>query len=665
MSGGVKVLARRFDQPAGPMFPVRPLPPLAAFVAVLGAASAHGQEPAGPGIAQEPDLRDLSLEDLMDIEVTVASRHGEKLLDVPAAVYVLTGDELRRQGVTSVQEALRMVPGFHVARWRTQGWDVASRGFTGGLSELNQSFMNQLLLMVDGVSLYSPVMAGIWWPLLDIPIADIERIEIIRGPAGTLWGTNAMNGVVNVITKHARDTQGTLLDATVRTDMGSGDLHYGGKLGESSWFRAWMSSTYQAGMRGDRDGDWTMNSVGWRSDWDVDERSRARILGTFYVGEFGPTYEEEDDQPKLGGFLSALYETGDGDDLQRLQASFWLDHQTLPDNFTSDFKQDVQTLDLEWTRRQSIGDGDSLSLGLGGRVVQADLGSENGYIDFDPEFQRIWSVRAFGQGEFAFESLDSKLVAGLQVEESDIDDLQLQPNVRWLWHAAEETSVWASVARAVRTPSIEERDIVQRFDPGDVPFFVGNPNFQDETLLAYELGVRTSLTEHVTVDLTAFYNDYDNLQTFEEPPGEILTYGNEGRANARGIEAAIDFDLTERWRIRSSYTYFLMDFEASETSLEVDSIDARDDLIPENHASLRSYYDLGDKWELDGAIYYVDHLAYFDVGSYVRVDARLGWTPFEGTQLSIGGTNLTDPEHPEAGPPEVERAIYISLRTSF
>src|SRR5690606_10809780 len=132
----------------------------------------------------------------------------EKLMDVPAAVYVLTGDELRRQGVTSVQEALRMVPGFHVAQWRTQGWDVASRGFTGGLSELNQSFMNQLLLMVDGVSLYSPVMAGIWWPLLDIPIADIDRIEIIRGPAGTLWGTNAMNGVVHVITKHARDTQG-------------------------------------------------------------------------------------------------------------------------------------------------------------------------------------------------------------------------------------------------------------------------------------------------------------------------------------------------------------------------------------------------------------------------------------------------------------------------
>lgn len=647
------------------MSPSRLLPPFLAVVLCVPARMASAQAPAETTPQGEPDLAELSLEDLMDIEVSVASRHGEKLMDVPAAVYVLTGDELRRQGVTSVQEALRMVPGFHVAQWRTQGWDVASRGFTGGLSELNQSFMNQLLLMVDGVSLYSPVMAGIWWPLLDIPIADIDRIEIIRGPAGTLWGTNAMNGVVHVITKHARDTQGALLDATLGSSVSSGDLHYGGKLGENSWFRAWMSSTYMAGLRGDRDGDWTMNSVGWRSDWELDEKSRARVLGTFYVGEFGPTYEEEDDQPKVGGFLSAMYETGDGDDLERLQASFWLDHQTLPDNFTSDFEQDVQTLDLEWTRRQSIGEGDSLSYGIGGRVVQADLGSDDGYIDFDPEFQRIWSVRAFGQAEFGFESLDSKLVAGLQVEENNIYQLQFQPNVRWLWHAAEQTSVWASVARAVRTPSLEERDIVQRFDPGDEPFFVGNPDFEAETLIAYEIGVRTTVAEDVSFDLTAFYNDYDDLQTFEDPDGLILTYGNEGRAIAQGVEAAIDFDVNERLRLRTSYTYFVMDFEASETSLEVDTIDARDDLVPENHASLRAYYDLGEKWELDGAIYYVDHLTYFDIDSYVRVDARLGWNPIPGTQFSIGVTNLNDPEHPEAGPPEIERAVYFGLRTSF
>lgn len=648
------------------MIPRRPLPATATLAFCLSGALARAQQPDETSSVGVRDLRELSLEDLMQIEVSIASRHDEKVADVPAAVYVLTGDELRRQGVTSVQEALRMVPGFHVARWRTQGFDVASRGFTGGLSELNQSFMSQLLVMVDGVSLYSPVMAGVWWPLLDVPIDDVERIEIIRGPAGTLWGTNAMNGVVHVITKHASDTQGGQLDATVRTEITSGDLRYGGKLGEDSWFRAWTSTTYQAGMRGDRDGDWTMNSVGWRSDWNVDESSRARVLGTFYVGDFGPTYEEEDDQNKAGGFASALYETGDDAVQHRLQASFWLDHQTLPDVPTSDFRQDVQTFDLEWTRRHSVGEADSVSYGLGGRVVQASLASDDGYIDFDPEFQRVWSARAFGQGEFAVDALDSKFVVGLQVEETSIDDVQLQPNARWLWRADEETSVWASVARAVRTPSLEERDIVQHLDPSDpAPFFVGDPDFDAETLLAYEIGVRTRLAERVTADVTAFYNEYDDLQTFEDVDGFTATYGNEGSAIARGVEAAVDVDATERLRFRTAYTYFEMNFQADGSDSVFGPIEDRDDLIPVHHANLRAYYDLGDHWEVDGAVYYVDRLPYFDVDSYVRVDVRLGWRPRAGLELAIGAQNLNDPEHEEAGPPEVERSFWFAFRTSF
>lgn len=644
---------------------MRHIPPFLLLALGVTAPRARAQDPAAADVPQGPDLAEMSLEDLMEIEVSVASRHGEKLIDVPAAVYVLTGDELRRQGVTSVQEALRMVPGFHVAQWRTQGWDVASRGFTGGLSELNQSFMNQLLLMVDGVSLYSPVMAGIWWPLLDIPIKDVDRIEIIRGPAGTLWGTNAMNGVVHVITKRSQDTQGVELDASVRTRISQGDLSYGGKLSENGWFRTWFSSTYHGGLKNDPLGDWTMNSVGWRSDWDVDETTRTRVLGTFYVGEFGPTYEEEDDQHKAGGFLSGAYETGTEKDQQRLQASFWLDHQTIPDTFTPDYGQDVQQYDVEWTRRIATDTASSVSFGVGGRLVQADLGSDDGYIDFDPEFQRIWSIRAFGQGEWGIESLDSKLVVGLQVEESDVDDVQLQPNVRWLWHAAAETSVWGSVARAVRTPSIEERDIVQRFDPADTPFFVGDADFEAEELLAYEIGVRTRIATKVTADLTAFYNDYDNLQTFEDLDGFTVTYGNEAHATAIGAEAAVDVDVSERLRLRTSYTYFEMDFETSPGSLSEGFIDDSDDLIPVHHASLRAYYDLGRDWELDGALYYVDRLPYFDVDSYIRTDVRLGWKPVEGTEISIGATNLNDPSHPEAGPPEIQRMLWIGLRTSF
>ncbi len=648
------------------MVPHTPSPALGALVALTlllpptWAQDADDWEPELPA-----SMADLSLEDLMAIEVSVASRSSERLMDVPAAVYVLTGDELRRQGVQTIQDALRLVPGFHVAQWRSQGWDVASRGFTGSLSELNQSFMNQLLVMVDGVSLYSPVMAGIWWPLIDIPIQDIERIEILRGPAGTLWGTNAMNGVVHVITKHARDTQGTRLDALGGTTIVSGDASYGSRMGENGWFRTWVSSTRHDGLKRDRDADWDITSVGWRMDWDLGSTQRARVLGTVYGAEFGPTYSYEDDQPKVGGFLSGIYEFGEPDDQQRIQSYFWIDRQKLPDLDTAKFRQDIQTFDLEWTRRRALGKDSNLSFGLGGRIVQADLGSENGWIDFDPEFQRIWSARAFLLGEFELRSLDSKLVTSLQVEETSAHDLELQPSVRWLWRARESTHFWASIARAVRTSSLEERRISQRFDPGDDPFFVGDPRFKSEELLSYEVGVRTRLGERVTLDLTAFYNDFEDLQTFEELDPFTFTFGNEGQATARGVEAALDANVTQRWRLRGTYTFFDMNFRATDGSLLADSIDARDGLIPSHHASLRSYYDLGRNWELDGALHYVDRLPAFDVDSYVRLDLRLGWSPNPALRFSLGVQNLNDPAHPEAGDIEIERVFWGGFSAKF
>lgn len=643
--------------------------PSPAFGALLALAcflpSAWAQDPDDWEPSLPDSMADLSLEDLMAIEVSVASRSNERLMDVPAAVYVLTGDELRRQGVQTIQDALRMVPGFHVAQWRSQGWDVASRGFTGSLSALNQSFMSQLLIMVDGVSFYSPVMAGTWLPLIDIPIQDIERIEILRGPGGALWGTNALNGVVHVITKHARDTQGTRIDALGGTTLISGDASHGGPMGENSWFRTWVSGTRHEGLKGDRDGDWDIGSVGWRMDWDLGASERARVLGSIHSAEFGPTYSYEDDQPKYGGFLSGLYEFGEPDDQQRIQSYFRMDRQKIPDLDTTDFRQDVQVLDLEWTRRRSVGKDSSFSFGLGGRIVQADLGSERGWIDFEPEFQRIWSARAFLLGEFELPSLDSKLLTSVQVEESSVHDLELQPSLRWLWRARESTHLWAAITRSVRTSSLEERRIAQRFDPSEDPFFVGDPRFDSEEQIAYEVGLRTRLSERLTLDLTGFYNDFDELQTFEELDPATVTFGNEGEASARGVEAALDANASERWRLRAAYTFFDMNFQASDSSLLADSIDDRDDIIPVHHASLRSFYDLGRNWELDSAIYYVDRLRFFDVDSYVRLDLRLGWNPSPGLRFSLGVQNLNDPHHPEADAIEVERVIWAGFTAQF
>ncbi|TAJ25003.1 MAG: Plug domain-containing protein, partial [Planctomycetota bacterium] len=224
------------------------LSPLLLRTRIAACAAAFAVVCGGLARAQAPesrpakDLDDLSLEDLLSMEVSIATRHDEKMSDTAAAVYVITGDELRRSGHKSLQDALRMVPGFHVNNWKTSGWDVTSRGFTGSLSAVNESFANQLLLVIDGVDVYNPIMAGIWWPLADVPLQDVDRIEILRGPAGTLWGANAMNGVVHVITKHARDTLGESTDVDMGNKIQSGDLSVGRPIGDNGWILLPMST---------------------------------------------------------------------------------------------------------------------------------------------------------------------------------------------------------------------------------------------------------------------------------------------------------------------------------------------------------------------------------------------------------------------------------------
>jgi iron complex outermembrane receptor protein len=646
---------------------------------VLATAGLHlpaGAQDEDAGAFDEADLADLSLEELLDLEITVASRHKERLRDAPAAVYVLTGDEIRRSGHTTIQEALRMVPGFHVAEWKTFGWDVTSRGFTGSLSALNESFANQLLLMVDGVSYYSPVLAGIWWPLVDIPLADVDRVEIIRGPAGTLWGTNAVNGVVHVITKSSKDTQGNLLTGVVNEWEWSGDYRYGGRLGENGTFRTWASySSYDplpasTGRRFEE--NWWIGSIGGRADWEVGG-NRYHLIGTAYTSEFGEelwdassmAYAPWDDTVKNGGYLAGSWESGVEGDMQRLQAWVQSDFQKQ-----FDFRHEVRTIDVEYSRSKSLGTKNELNFGVGYRHVYTDLHGDDGYIDFDPEDRDLDAVRAFVQDTASFPSLASKLVLGVQVEQSTLADFQVQPNARWLWNPTPDQTVWAAISRAVRTPSREETDIVQRLDDTGPPFLRGTDDFKSEELLAYELGYRRPLGPHAFIDLATFFNDYDDLQSIEVDGAGIQFYDNQVHAEAYGLEVALDVDVNPRWRIRSAYSLFQMDFEAEAGSAEVATVDTKDGLVPANRVNLRSYYDLAEDWELDTGIYWTDEhsASFFENPAYWRVDARFGWKPKDYLELSVGVQNAQRGEHPEAGEDIywygslVERVYYVSLR---
>ena len=462
---------------------------LASLCALQNRSSA--QEPA-PKPSGEGDggLLDLSLEELMEVEVSVASRHGEPLRDVPAAVYVLTGDEIRRAGHTSIQEALRMVPGFHVAQWKTSGWDVTARGefksaadgatklarpacertargFTGSLSPIGESFANQLLLIIDGVSVYSPAVAGIWWPLYDVPIDDIDRIEIIRGPAGTLWGTNAMNGVVNVITKHPKETTGTLVTTTIGSAEQRGAIREGGALGTNGMYRAYVSYADHAALP-NSDGkklpeDWRVASAGLRADWDLGSDGRTTFLTTMYASEFGDSLADSailglppfDDTPRNGGYVLGSWEFGDPLDVQRFQGWYSADYQKQVN-----LEMDVQNADLEYTRHTQINELHTLTWGVGFRSAQTNLQSDKGFNDFSPEFRRSNGARFFAQDEVTLAALDSKLILGAQVEQADVGGTSLQPTVRWMWNASAQTSIWSGRDRARaqrRTPAREPR----------------------------------------------------------------------------------------------------------------------------------------------------------------------------------------------------------------
>lgn len=644
---------------------------------------------AAPTVNQDDvDLTELSLEELMGIEVTIASRTAASVSDTPAATYVLTGDELRRSGHQSLQEALRMVPGIYVAHWWSSGWDVTSRGFTGGPSVFSQSFNNQLLVMIDGVSVYSPLFPGVWWQLLDMDLADVERVEIVRGPGGSLWGANAVSGVLNVVTKHASETQGALVTTTVGDEQRVGTWRYGQPLGENGYLRTWfrlMEHDALVNSVGQKfDEDWFVGSVGFRADIEHEDDERLMLAGRAYTSSFGEEFFLQldnadppnfgfvyDDQQRNGGWLLGRWEGGTEEDQSRLQAWIQRDHQREPNlQFT------IDQVDVEYSRSRAHSDNQRLTWGGGVRLARSDFESQDVQLTFSPADRSLKTFRAFVQEEIELADYDARIVLGASLEHNDLTQFEIQPSARGIWSPHEDHAFWVAVSRSVRTPSLEEVNSEQNDDPAFPPFFKTTENFEAEEVWSYELGYRTQPREDLAIDIAAFLNEYDSLQSFEL--GSSLdsggfpfihgTYGNKVSADSFGLEIAADWQPLERWRLRSAYTFYEIDFDADEDSLDFGFIDAFNGLTPRHWANVRSYYDLCDDLELDIGVYWMDDLEYFMNPAYTRIDARLGWNPSERLQVSLGVQNAQRGQHPEAGEDylffgsEVERNVYASLR---
>jgi iron complex outermembrane recepter protein len=593
---------------------------------------------AAPGEPEE-DLSELSLEELLNLEVTIASKSKQKLSEVPAAVYVLSGEEIRRSGHSSIPEALRMVPGFYVSHWTTGAWDVTSRGFGPGLSATNAAFLNQLLILIDGVVVYSPLFAGTWWPLQDIDLNDVDRIEIVRGPGGILWGSNAVHGVVHVITKKAADTQGFKAYVRGANDDRHGSLRYGAPIGENGAYRAYVKlAEYDTAHNpfADFGQDWNMNSAGMRADWSGHGKDFT-VWSRGYFGEFEMMATEPitfatvaDESDKLGfqlfGSMSDL-EAG-----STWQAWFTTDRQDIP----SVLDQAIDSFDFEYHRDVEISNSSRLLYGGGYRMIHSDLeGDDPAVLAFDPETQTQNILRVFAVDTVDV-SDEVQLVAGLTLEHNTFTEFEVQPTLRASWSPTEHLTTWASVSRAVRTPSLEENSIA----PGSS--IAGSTSFKSEVLWAYEVGVRAMLGHQVSTDLTAFYNDYDHLHNVSPDPVLGAVYDNSAEGSAYGAELALDVRPFERWNIRSAFTVLQGDYEVDGVDLDTD------DQHPEQQINVRSYLDLGYDLELDSAVYVVDKLGGFqEIAEYTRVDVRLGWKPSEELQLFLGVQNLNQDTHSE------------------
>lgn len=610
------------------------------------------------------DLYSLPVEKLagMNYLVTSAAKHEEKILDTAAAIHVINQEDIRRSGATSVPEALRGAPGVEVGRISASVWAISIRGF-------NDQYGNKLLVLVDGRSVYTPLFSGVFWDeQASVPLEDIERIEVIRGPGATLWGANAVNGVINIITKKAKDTQGNLATVGIGNhDRAFGTYRYGGRA-ENVHYRAYVSGfdhrESQTATSGDRlNYDWNMQRAGFRADWDKSASGEFTLQGDIFTGSehnavnghtLAPSnfVQANKTEPKGGNILARWTQSlSDVSELQ-LQAYADSDIRISPWGVTSDFSSRINNYDVELQHSYSGFERQNIIWGGGARLTETHA-SQRRFIGLIPDSRTTHILNAFVQDEIALISNQWMLTLGSKFEHNSYTGFEVQPSVRTLWKLDEHQSLWAAVSRAVRTPSRFERDdyLTITVFPGPTEFrFIGNRALESEELIAYETGYRAEINKTASVDIAAFYNDYDNLVGLSPGfPDQFFTNNHHG--GTYGVEIAPTWRPIENWMLKGSYSLFRSDLEMDAGSAASPSAADSNNKAPKNRFSLFSYLSLPHDVELDAAIHYVDSLSVISVPGYIpsywRGDLRLGWKPIDQLELSLVGQNLFDHRHYE------------------
>lgn len=610
------------------------------------------------------DLRELSLEDLLDLEVYSAGKKEEQLFTVPTAIDVLTGEEVSRSGATSIGEALRLAAGLHVARDEVGSWAISARGFS---SEQG----NKMQVVIDGRNVYTLLYGGVFWDAQDILMEDLDRIEVVRGPGATLWGANAVNGVINILTKDARETQGGLL--SVGGGVGEkafAAARYGGTISADTHYRVYLKSFSRNGMtdlQGDEiDGDYNLVQSGFRLDSEALERAHVTIQGDLYSGE-AIVYESDNDI--RGGNLLARYEREFGDDSTWSVQGYY---DRVERELGGEFGEIRDTFDLELEFKTRLGRRHEVVSGFDLRSSSDDT-IQGSVVDFMPPSKTINLLSAYVQDEISLIEDRLSVTLGVKAEKNSYSDWELQPNLRLGWRIAPGHFLWAAVSRAVRTPARLDHDVSATFGE-PIPLIVGNPDFVPEELVATELGYRLASGDDFTIDLSLFRNIYDDLRLGEpsllSPTAPLpLVYRNSMNAEATGAELIARVNLGERWRIHAKYSYLDLDLDFDPGSLGGDSAYLESN-SPQHVFVLQNLWQVTPKWQIDATLRHVAALPYGAIDAYTELDLRVGWQVTDGLLVEVVGRNLLDDQHPEFLPSigsvsQVARGGYARLTYRF
>jgi len=633
--------------------------PLVIVAALLAApAFASTQPPAGTAFAAQAlrELGELSIEELSQIEVTSASRRPEPLSEVTGAIYVITGDDIRRAGAATLAEALRLAPNLEVARINSQSYAISARG----MNSVNAS--NKLLALIDGRSVYTPFFSSIFWDQQEVMLADIERIEVISGPGGTLWGANAMNGVINVVTKSSADTQGGLVDAKGGDFISRAAARWGGRLGESGTYRGYALGFVQDHTTrtdgSDAMDDWRGKQAGFRTDFGA-RADRFTVQGDAYENVIDTPGGRRSGGNVLGRWMRQL---ADGASLQ-LQAYY--DQQRRNDVAATGGGSSARTRTIDVEAEHVFTWRDVHRIVWGGGYRNWDdrfVNTANPFV-LVPESERLSLTNLFAQDTIALRD-DLRLVLGSKFEYSTFTGWAVMPNVRLGWQADARNFIWGAVSRAVRSPSRLERDLTA---PGIVE---PSPGFDSEKLIAYEAGWRSQLAKNATLSVSAYYNDYTDLRTTSPDPVTVLPvkFGNGWEGHTYGVDVWGSYSPFSWWRIDPGLTLLRKHFHLKPGEADIAGIQTVLGHDPNHQVFVKSYMDLPQGFELYIGLRQIGSLPDIGVPSYFEVDVRLGWRVTPALELSLTGNNLVHARHAEQTQPpilEIPRSWFAGVRYEF